>query len=174
MNMDEDIGVAARAPEAPHSDRVVVASSPGFPALRRQFLAVGLAALALLWGTWATHAILGLKSGSTHLVKVQLADLVREYVQGQARSGMPADQVTAQTTAYLKALNETVSAHARGGTVVLLANAVVDGSVPDITMAVRQEVYARVPHPQPGQAQGMSPQMQQFFDANGASSGNRK
>jgi hypothetical protein len=67
-----------------------------------------------------------------------------------------------------------VNSHARGGTVVLLANAVVDGAVPDITMTVRQEVYARVPHPQPGQAQGMSPQMQQFFDANGASSGNGK
>lgn len=172
--MDEDIGVTARAPEAPPSDRVVVAASPGFPAQRRQFLTIGLAALAVLWGTWATHAILDLRRGSTHLVKVQLADLVREYVQTEARSGMPADQITAQTTAYLKALNETVSAHARGGTVVLLANAVVDGAVPDITMTVRQEVYARVPHPQPGQAQGMSPQMQQFFDANGASSGNGK
>jgi hypothetical protein len=128
----------------------------------------------LLWGTWVTHGLLDLRHRSPHLVKVQLADIVREYVQGQARSGASADQITTQTAGFLKVLNVAVSEHASRGEIVLLSNAVVDGDVPDITVSVRQEVYARIPHPQPGPAQGMSSQMQQLFEQNGAAGGNGK
>jgi len=168
--MDDEMGIPAIAGEALAAGRQGAPTSPGFSAQHRPLLIAALGSLAILWGTWVTHTVLGLQQSAPHLVKVQLADLVREYVQDEARSGMPADEVSAQTTAFLKVLNQAVSAHARSGTVVLLANAVVDGAVPDITLAVRQEVYAHVPHPQPGQAQGLSPTMQQFFDAHGASS----
>ena len=168
--MDNDIDAGTHSAAVPPPDRTPAPASRDF----RQPVLFVLAGLALLWATWATHSICEIKRASPHIVKVQLAGLVQEYVQAQARSGASADQVSAQTTAYLKALNETVSAHAHAGTVVLLANAVVDGAVPDITMTVRQEVYARVPHPQPGQPQGMTPQMKQFFDANGAANGNGK
>lgn len=168
--MDNDIDAGTRSDAVPLFDRAATPASRGF----RELGIFVLSSLALLWAAWTTHAICEIKRVSPHIVKVQLAGLVQEYVQAEARSGAPADQVTAQTTAYLKALNETVSAHAHGGTVVLLANAVVDGAVPDITMTVRKEVYSRVPHPQPGQAQGMTPQMQRFFDANGAADGNGK
>jgi len=167
--MDDEVGIPALRAEAPHAGGAGAPPSAGFLA-QRPLLLAALGAFAILWGTWVTHSLLALRQSAPHLVKVQLADLVREYVQDEARSGMPADRVSAQATAFLKALTQTVSAHARSGTVVLLANAVVDGAVPDITLAVRQEVYARVPHPQPAQAPGLSPIMQQFFDAHGASS----
>lgn len=97
----------------------------------------------LLWATWATHTLLTLRDSAPHLVKVELADLVREYVTAEARSGEPAEAITAHTANFLKALNSAVANHAKHGTVVLLGNAVVDGDVPDITVAVRGEVYAR-------------------------------
>lgn len=134
----------------------------------RRMLGIGIGGLGLLWGVWASHAIIDLRRASPHLVKVQLAELVREFVGLEARSGVPSEQITAETSAFLKALNEAVRAHAHRGEVVLLANAVVDGAVPDITAEVRQEVYAHVARPQPGQAQGLSPQLQQFFAGQGA------
>lgn len=134
----------------------------------------GALAGALLWGIWATHAILGLKQDANHLVKVQLADLVREYVQNEARSGAAPEQITAQTASFLKALNAAVNAHARAGEVVLLSNAVVDGAVPDITPAIRNEVYARAPAPQSGPMQGASPSLPSLFQGNGGVGGTAK
>ena len=133
----------------------------------RRMLGIGLGAAAFLWGFWASHAIIELRHGGPHLVKVQLAELVREFVQVEARSGAPADRITAETGTFLKALNEAVGARAAHGETVLLANAVVGGDVPDITMAVRSEVYSHVPRPQGGSVEGLSPQMQQFFDGQG-------
>ena len=138
-----------------------------FRAEYRRMLAVALGAGVLLWGVWASHAIIDLRRSGPHLVKVQLAELVREFVQNEARSGVPSGRITAETATFLKAMGDAVNAHGARGETVLLANAVVGGDVPDITMAVRREVYAHVPHPQTGTAEGLSPQMQQFFDAQG-------
>jgi hypothetical protein len=128
----------------------------------------------LLWATWVTHVLLDLQHRSPHLVKVQLADIVRDYVQAEARSGASADQITAQTAQFLKTLNDAVSAHAHAGEIVLLSNAVVSGDVSDITDAVRAQVYAKLPAPQSGQTQGISPPAQTLLQPNGGSSGNGK
>lgn len=141
------------------------------PTRRGQILIAGLVAAGLLWGVWATHAILDLKRGSNHLVKVQLADLVREYVQTEARSGAAPEQITAQTAGFLKALNAAVNAHAKTGEIVLLSNAVVDGAVPDITAAIRSEVYASVPRTAAAPARGPSPQMEPLFQKDGGPGG---
>jgi hypothetical protein len=138
---------------------------------RTKFIVFGVGAAALLWASWATHAILDVRKESTPLVKVQLAELLRGYVQAEARSGVPADQMTQQTAMFLKAMNEAVAAHVRRGQVVLLSNAVVDGNIPDITDEVRAAVYSQVPRPQPGAPQGMSPEMQQIFAPNGTANG---
>jgi hypothetical protein len=140
----------------------------------REALLVAVGACALIWGTWATHAILTIERSAPRLVKVELADLVREYVQGEARSGAAPDQITAQTATFLKALGEAVGAHAHRGEIVLLSNAVVDGAVPDITRDVRGQVYSHVARIAPGQPQGLSPQMQAYFQQNGANGGNGK
>ncbi len=113
-------------------------------------IAVALvAAASVLWGIWATHTLLDLKNAARPLVRVQLPELLREFVQTEARSGEGADQITARTTQFLKTVNAVVAVHARGH-VVLLSNAVVDGDIPDITGDVRAEVYRKVPMPQAG------------------------
>lgn len=145
---------------------------------RRQILAMGLTGACLLWGSWTTHKLLGLEQRVTTIRKVALADLVREYVQGQARSGAAPDQITAETGAYLKALNLAVARHAAQGEVLLLSNAVVAGDVPDITATIRDETYASLAKPQGGAAApsvaSPSAQMQQFFDTKGADHGSGK
>jgi hypothetical protein len=145
---------------------------------RRQILAMGLTGTCLLWGSWTTHKLLGLEQRVTTIRKVALADLVRDYVQAEARSGATPDQITAETGAYIKALNLAVARHAAQGEVLLLSNAVVAGDVPDITQMVRDEVSASLAKPQSGAAVPSSPttsaRMQQFFDAKGADHGNGK
>ena len=145
---------------------------------RRQMLTMALAGACLLWGSWATHQLLGLEQRVTVIRKVALADLVREYVQGEARTGAAPEQITAQTGAYLKALNFAVARHAARGEVLLLSNAVVAGDVPDITPAIRDEVYASLTKPQtvaPANApQSPTAQMEQFFQSKGASKGSGK
>jgi hypothetical protein len=140
----------------------------------RRLAAVGGAIAMLLWATWATHVLLDLQHRTPRLVKVQLADIVRDYVQAEARSGASSDQITAQTAQFLKTLNDAVSAHAHGGEIVLLSNAVVSGDVSDITDAVRAQVYAKLSAPQTGQSQGISPPAQTLLQPNGGSSGNGK
>lgn len=145
---------------------------------RRQILAMGLTGACLLWGSWTTHKLLGLEQRVTTIRKVALADLVRDYVEAEARSGATPDQITAETGAYIKALNLAVARHAAQGEVLLLSNAVVAGDVPDITPQVRDEVYASLAKPQAGapapSVPSTSAQMQQFFDAKGAYHGNGK
>jgi hypothetical protein len=51
---------------------------------RREILAMGLTGACLLWGSWATHKLLGLEQRVTTIRKVALADLVRDYVQAEA------------------------------------------------------------------------------------------
>jgi len=147
---------STRQPELPlgkPGDPIVPPGSsmaPRHSGLMRQVVFVMAASGVLMWGVWTTHTILSLRKAAPHLVKVELADLVREYVQREARSGEPAEEITARTASFLKALNTAVAAHARRGDVVLLGNAVVDGDVPDITATVRAEVYAHQPQaPEP-------------------------
>jgi hypothetical protein len=57
--------------------------------------------------------------------------------------------VSRQTARFLKALNDVVGAQGSGGRIVLLSHAVVSGELPDITVEVRAQVYARVSRPIP-------------------------
>ncbi|GHD00792.1 TrbI F-type domain-containing protein [Novosphingobium pokkalii] len=139
---------------------------------RRQILTMGLTGACLLWGSWTTHKLLSLEQRVTTIRKVALADLVRDYVQAEARSGATPDQITAETSAYIKALNLAVARHAAQGEILLLSNAVVAGDVPDITPRVRDEVTASLA--KPALSQSPAAQMQQFFDAKGADHGSSK
>lgn len=139
---------------------------------RRQILTMGLTGACLLWGSWTTHKLLSLEQRVTTIRKVALADLVRDYVQAEARSGASPDQITVETSAYIKALNLAVARHAAQGEVLLLSNAVVAGDVPDITPQVRDEVTASLN--KPASSQSPAAQMQQFFDAKEADHGSSK
>lgn len=155
-------GVASeRASGAATSGPAAIA---GVPVTRIVILAA--AAGALVWGAWATKGITDLRSAQTHIVKARLTEVVTGYVQAAARSNSPPEVAAQQTATFLKVLNDTVNAHAANGQVVLLANAVVAGDVPDITDQIQTEVYAKVPKPaaaSPGEVQS---QMRQFMSSN--------
>lgn len=99
-----------------------------------------------LWGAWVTRELLSTPTAPT-LVRVQLSSIISEYVTAEARSQSPPDVVTAETKAFMGAVQRNLEARGARGQVVLVGEAVLAGNVPDVTMAVRREVYAKVPSP---------------------------
>jgi hypothetical protein len=130
---------------------------------------VGAAAAVLLWGTWVSKEIYALQHHANRIVKVRLSEVVADYVQTTARSGVPTEQAAQQTATFLKLLGDTVEAHRGKGQIVMLANAIVAGDIPDITEEIRTEVYGRIARPQAAQPGAVQAQMKQFMDANAAS-----
>lgn len=107
---------------------------------------IGVTVVAGLWGAWVTRELLNAPAAPT-LVRVQLSSIIGEYVAAQARSQTPPDVVTAETKAFMGAVQRNLEARGARGQVVLVGEAVLAGNVPDVTMAVRREVYATVPSP---------------------------
>jgi Type-F conjugative transfer system protein (TrbI_Ftype) len=112
-------------------------------------LVCGLVA-AGLWGAWVTRNVLE-RTALPPMARVQLSGLVGEYVQAQARSATPPDQVTAETRAFMAEIQRNLEARGQAGQVVLVGEAVLAGDVPDITAELRRQVYAKVRMPQPSQ-----------------------
>jgi hypothetical protein len=133
------------------------ASAP-FPALPRRKtvfagytasqLLVGAAILiALIWAMWVTKAVTAEKP--QHIVKADLSRIVGDYVQAQARSATPPDQVQAQMRTFMASLDTELQRRGAAGQVVLVGEAVLSKSVPDITVDVAKAVYAsgvKAPH----------------------------
>lgn len=107
---------------------------------------IGATVVAGLWGAWVTRELLNAPAVPT-LVRLQLSSMIGEYVTAQARSQSPPDVVTAETKAFMGAMQRNLEARGARGQVVLVGEAVLAGNVPDVTMAVRREVYATVPSP---------------------------
>lgn len=98
------------------------------------------------WGGWVTKSLLGSQQ-SPHFVKLQLQGIISEYLQAQARSGN-SDIVAAQETAhFMGVLDKAVAEAGSGGSVVLVNEAVIGGSIPDVTAQIRRKVYAQVAMP---------------------------
>ena len=97
---------------------------------------------AALWGGWATREIMTLER--REVVTVQLARIMGDFVEAEARGGQPAEETQARVAAYLGAVELSVAALAREGRTVLVAEAVVAGSVPDLTDEVRADVARRM------------------------------
>lgn len=98
---------------------------------------LGLMAVALaaaIWGMWATAKIFALED--RRVVSVRLAAIVNDFVTAEARSGTPPDQLTARTRTFMTALDSVLKKRAADGQVVLVGEAVVAASVPDVTMEV--------------------------------------
>ena len=95
-----------------------------------------------LWGIWATREIVALER--REVVTVQLARIMGDFVEAEARGGLPAEQTQARVAAYLGAVELAVAALARDGRTVLVAEAVVAGSVPDLTEQGRADVARRM------------------------------
>ena len=115
---------------------VPLAGKPArFAGLTYAQLALMAAALAAgVWGMWATAKIFALED--RRVVSVRLAAIVNDFVTAEARSGTPPDQLTARTRAFMGALDSVLKKRAADGQVVLVGEAVVAASVPDVTMEV--------------------------------------
>lgn len=112
---------------------------------------VGALVAAGLWGAWVTKNVLG-AGDRPAIAKVQLSGIVGEYVQAQARSATPPEQVTTETRAFMGEVQKNLERRGASGQIVLVGEAVLAGNVPDITADVRREVYAKVKMPQTANA----------------------
>lgn len=124
---------------------------PAAPPRRMGWMPVALVGglvAAGLWGVWVTKNLLA-DEGAAPMARVQLSAIVGEYVQAQARSATPPEQVTAETRAFMAEIQRNLEARGASGQIVLVGEAVLAGNVPDITASLRKEVYTKVRMPQP-------------------------
>lgn len=106
-------------------------------------IALGASMLAsTLWGVWATHELLELEK--REVVTVQLSRIMGEFIEAEARAGRPPEQTQQRVQAYLQAVEASVQRLSRDGRTVLVAEAVVAGSTPDLTETVRADVAHRM------------------------------
>lgn len=117
--------------------------SKWFAGLNLTAIALGASMLAsTLWGVWATHKLLDLQK--REVVTVQLSRIMGEFIEAEARAGRPPEETKRRVQAYLQAVQASVQRLSRDGRTVLVAEAVVAGSTPDFTAAVRADVTRRM------------------------------
>ena len=120
------------------------------PVLPKGRFGVSLTGIALalsmvgstLWGLWATDKLLTLEK--REVVTVQLSGIMGDFVEAEARAGRSPEETRQRVQAYLKAVEASVGQLSREGRTVLVAEAVVAGSTPDLTEAVRADVARRM------------------------------
>jgi len=98
--------------------------------------------LLAIWAIWATRELLELKE--RRIVSVSLSKIITDFVAAESRNGASPETATARTRAYLAATDEAMRSLSRGGSTVLVSEAVVGNSVPDMTAAVAAAVNARL------------------------------
>ncbi len=96
----------------------------------------------VLWGIWATDKLLTLEK--REVVTVQLSRIMGDFIEAEARAGRPPEETRLRVQAYLKAVEASVQRLGREGRTVLVAEAVVAGSTPDLTQSVRADVVRRM------------------------------
>ena len=94
------------------------------------------------WGAWATDKLLDLDK--REVVTVQLGRIMSDFIEAEARSGRPPEETRQRVQAYLKAVDASVQRLGREGRTIMVAEAVVAGSAPDLTEAVRADVARRM------------------------------
>ena len=118
--------------------------------LRVRLGSINLTAVALgvgmvgqvLWSVWATDKLLTLEKRG--VVTVQLSRIMGDFIEAEARAGRPPEETRQRVQAYLKAVEASVQKLGREGRTVLVAEAVVAGSTPDLTGSVRADVVRRM------------------------------
>ena len=98
--------------------------------------------LLTIWAIWATREVLELKE--RRIVSVSLSKIITDFVAAESRNGSSPETATARTRAYLAATDEAMRLLSQGGRTVLVSEAVVGNSVPDMTAAVAAAVNARL------------------------------
>lgn len=118
--------------------------------LRVRLASINLTAVVLgvgmvgqvLWGVWATDKLLTVEK--REVVTVQLSRIMGDFIEAEARAGRPPEETRMRVQAYLKAVEASVQKLGREGRTVLVAEAVVAGSTPDLTQSVRADVVRRM------------------------------
>lgn len=108
------------------------------------FLICGLA----MWCFWLTSQIKS--EEKPEIVTVGLSSMVNDFVQTQARSGNGPEQVQRDTARFMSIMEMVLSKRAKAGQTVIVSEAVIAGSAPDITSEVRAEVGKEMMADAPG------------------------
>lgn len=145
--------MATTAPSSPDiapasADTATLANAPatGRPSRRRgfagfswgQLLGGAAVAGALLWGAWITRDVHALQG--RRIVSVNLAAMMNDFVMAEARAGNSPEQTEADTRQYMAALQSVLKGRAQEGETILVGEAVVSSSTPNITADVREAV----------------------------------
>jgi hypothetical protein len=108
----------------------------------RELVVMALFLVLLLWVAWATRELMTLKDRRT--VSVSLATMVQDFVAAEARRGSNQQDAAARTKAYLTAIDAAMRAISEDGTTILVSEAVLGNSVPDVTQTVMKAVNSRL------------------------------
>lgn len=100
-----------------------------------------LAVCLLLWGAWVSREVARPRE---QIVTVRLSETIARVVDAEARSGKGPEDGQARTLAYLQAAEAAVREMGSNGRVVLVAEAVLSGNVPDATAELEQRVAAKL------------------------------
>lgn len=103
--------------------------------------AVLLVVCLLLWGAWVSREVARPRE---QIVTVRLSETIARFVDAEARSGKTPEDGQARTLAYLQAAEAAVREMGSNGRVVLVAEAVLAGDVPDATAELEQRVAAKL------------------------------
>lgn len=123
----------------------------GWPAFwDRQVMGWRVASLAICvgaisaaaWAGWLTREVMSLRE--KRIVAVSLKTLVENYVSNSARAGLSDDEAARRTKAYLSAVEQAIGQLNDGHTTVIVSEAVLGRSVPDVTPAVEAAVERAV------------------------------
>lgn len=95
----------------------------------------------LLWGAWVSREVARPRE---QIVTVRLAETIARFVDAEARAARNPEVGQARTLAYLKAAEAAVKDMGKHGRVVLVAEAVLAGEVPDATAELEQRIAARL------------------------------
>ena len=95
-------------------------------------------AAALVWGGWATRELMILKE--RRIVSISLAGMANDFIMAEARSGASPEQVDSDTRHFMSAMQKTLQDRAAAGETIVVSEAVVAASMPDITPDVRAAV----------------------------------
>lgn len=136
----EPAGALAHGQEAGGEPiRVEPARRGGFAGFSWGQIALGALLLGLIvWNAWSTRELLSLRSKRT--VSVSLAAMANDFIASEARAGNSPEQTEADTRYYMAALQTVLKGRADRGETILVSEAVVSSSLPDITAEVRQAV----------------------------------
>ncbi|MFC3213168.1 TrbI F-type domain-containing protein [Novosphingobium panipatense] len=98
-------------------------------------------------GAWVSREVARPRE---QIVTVRLAETIARFVDAEARAAPDPEVGQARTLAYLKAAEAAVQDMGKNGRVVLVAEAVLAGEVPDATAELEQRIAARLGRePQP-------------------------